>query len=346
MEKMTSLERVVKTLKREPVDRVPCFEWLIDKGVIDSILPGANEEAFINEMGLDAICIDLDYKTEDLGNGMIRDEWGQIKTYTVEGHSFPVDGPIHDADELKAYTPPDPHDPARYVTLEKMLDKYGDSKAIIVHLNDVYSIPSRMMEYTDFLCNIVEEPEFISDLIKMQVDVQLAMAEEIYKRGVRVCYTGDDYAYKTAPNVSPETFRELFYPELCRVMGGFKDIGLMVIKHTDGKIDDLLDMIIDSGIDCLDPIDRSAGLDLADIKHRFGDRVAIKGNVDCVNTLVSGTVEETIAETKECLQIGASTGSGYILSSSNSIHSSVRPENYKAMLDTWKKYRDYPIHID
>ncbi len=343
---MTSLERIVKLLNHEPVDRIPCFEWLIDKGVINAILPGATEEEFICEMGLDAICVDLDYKVEDLGNGRIRDEWGQIKTYTVEGHSFPLDGPIHSAEDLKNYTPPDPHDPARYATLEKKLAKYGGSKAIIVHLNDVYSIPSRLMEYEEFLCNIIEEPEFISDLIKMQVDVQIAMAEECWKRGVKVVYTGDDFAYKQAPNVSPETFREIFYPELCRVIGGFKQIGLKVLKHTDGEIHSLLDMIIDSGIDCLDPIDRSAGMDLADIKHRFGDRIAIKGNVDCVNTLVSGTVEETIAQTKECIAIAGPGNGGYILSSSNSIHSSVKPENYKAMLDTWKKYRDYPLQLD
>ena len=345
MEKMTSLERVIKTLERKPTYRVPCFEWLIDKGVIDALVPGATEEEFICEMDMDGICVDLDYKSEDIGNGKIRDEWGQIKTYNVEGHSFPLDGPIHNMDDLKAYTPPNPKDPSHYVTLEKKLEKYGDSKAIIVHLNDVYSIPSRLMQYEEFLCNVIEEPEFISELIKMQVDVQLQLAEECYKRGARVCYTGDDFAYVGGPNIDPDTFREIFYPELCRVIGGFKEIGFHVIKHTDGKLDTLLDMIIDSGIDCLDPIDRLAGMDLGDIKRRFGDRIAVKGNVDCAGVLVSGTVEETIAQTKECLEIGTA-GYGYILSSSNSIHSSVKPENYKAMLDTWRKYRDYPIKLD
>jgi hypothetical protein len=38
-------------------------------------------------------------------------------------------------------------------------------------------------------------------------------------------------------------------------------------------------------------------------------------------------------------------GGGFILSSGNSIHSAVKPENYQAMLDTWRKHRDYPMSL-
>jgi uroporphyrinogen decarboxylase len=106
----------------------------------------------------------------------------------------------------------------------------------------------------------------------------------------------------------------------------------------------IIDIIMDSGIDCIDPIDPVAGMSLAHIKKTYGDRVSIKGNVDCANTLVYGSVEETIEETKNCIRTAA-PGGGYILSSSNTIHASVKPENYLAMLDTLKKYGNYPIEV-
>jgi uroporphyrinogen decarboxylase len=341
---MTSEERIIKTLRREPVDRVPSFEWIIDKAVINALTPGATEIDFIFEHDLDAICVDLNYKTEDIGGGRLRDEWGQIKSYTKEGHSFPIDGPITDPDALRNYRPPDPHDPARFKTLEDTLAKYGGKKAIIVHLNDVYSIPSRLMKYEDFLCEILDDPQFITDLVNMTVDVQLELAEECVKRGVKICYTGDDLAYINGPLMSPESFKSIFFEPMKRVIGGYKSLGLYVIKHTDGDIHSLIDMIIDTGIDCLDPIDRLAGMELADVKNRFGDRVAIKGNVDCAGVLVTGSMKDVEDDVKDCLRIGA-PGYGYILSSSNSIHSSVRPENYKAMLETYHKYRNYPIQF-
>ena len=56
--------------------------------------------------------------------------------------------------------------------------------------------------------------------------------------------------------MSPKHFREFFYPGLCRVMRRLQGTwAVYVIKHTDGKLWPIIDMIIDSGIDCLDPID-------------------------------------------------------------------------------------------
>jgi uroporphyrinogen decarboxylase len=118
----------------------------------------------------------------------------------------------------------------------------------------------------------------------------------------------------------------------------------MVIKHCDGNLWPIIDMMIDSGFDCLDPIDPIAGMDIAEVKAKFGDRVAVKGNVDCAQTLTFGTVEEVIEETKQAMRKGR-PGGGYILSSGNSIHSTVKPQNYLAMLQTWEKYRDYPMSL-
>jgi uroporphyrinogen decarboxylase len=196
----------------------------------------------------------------------------------------------------------------------------------------------------DLLMSIVTQPELVKVLVDLSVDINLEMAKEVAARGVKIVYTGDDYAYTKGPLMSPKHFRELFYPGLRRVFGGFKELGLMVIKHTDGNLWSIIDMIIDSGIDCLDPIDPLAGMDVAEVKAKYGDRIALKGNVDCAQTMTFGSVDDVIAETKEVLRKGA-PGGGFILSSSNSIHSSVKPENYLAMLQTLEKYGRYPLSL-
>lgn len=341
---MTSEERILRTLQHKEVDRIPTFEWIIDKKVINALSPGSTEEEFVYKMDLDAICVDLNYKSEEIEPGLFKDEWGMIKSYSEEAHSFPVSGPIKTLKDLEEYTPPDPHAPERYKTLEARLAEHSGKKAVVLHLNDVFSIPSRLMVFEEFLMSIVSEPKLVEGLIDISVETNLAMAKEAVQRGVKFVYTGDDYAYVNGPLMSPDTFRELFYPRLKRVMQGYKELGLYVIKHTDGFIMPLIDMIIDSGIDCLDPIDPIAGMDLSLVKEKYGSQVAIKGNVDCSHTLTFGTVDETIEESKKCIQIG-SIGGGYIFSSSNSIHSSVKPDNYVAMLDTLKKFGNYPIKI-
>jgi hypothetical protein len=202
------------------------------------------------------------------------------------------------------------------------------------------TIESHVAEYEEFMMSISDEPKLVEGLIDMSIEVNLQMAKEAVKRGVKIIYTGDDYAYNNGPMMSPTTFKKIFYLRLCKVMKGYKDLGLYVIKHTDGNIMPIIDMIVDSGIDCLDPIDPLAGMNLAEIKRKYGNRIALKGNVDCAQTLTFGSIQDTIEETKKCL-LAASGGGGYILSSSNSIHSKVRPENFKAMVDTAKEFGRY-----
>jgi uroporphyrinogen decarboxylase len=81
-------------------------------------------------------------------------------------------------------------------------------------------------------------------------------------------------------------------------------------------------------------------MELREVKTKYGDRIALKGNVDCAHLMTFGTPEEVIVATKVALDQGM-PGGGYILSSSNSIHSSVKPENYAAMLETLDKYGRY-----
>jgi len=200
------------------------------------------------------------------------------------------------------------------------------------------------MGYEDLLMGIAADPELVSALVDLSVEINLEMAREVVARGVKIVYTGDDYAGNIGPLMSPKHFRKLFYPGLCRVMGGYKELGLYVIKHTDGNLWRIIDMIVDSGIDCLDPIDPQAGMNLAEVKAKYGDRIALKGNVDCAQLMTFGTPDQVIEATKEALRQGA-PGGGFILSSSNSIHSAVKPENYQALLHTWQKYGQYPLRL-
>ena len=101
-------------------------------------------------------------------------------------------------------------------------------------------------------------------------------------------------------------------------------------------------MIIDSGIDCLDPIDPQAGMDLGEVKEKYGRQVALKGNVDCAQLMTFGAPEEVIEATKVALRKGM-PGGGFILSSSNSIHSGVKPENYVAMMQTLNEFGGYSL---
>jgi uroporphyrinogen decarboxylase len=344
MAELTSEERVLRVLQRQEPDRVPHFEWLVDRKVRAVLLPGSNDHnEFAVCMDHDAVLVDLSFQKQPAGPGRWRSEWGYVTQKTDEEHGIEVESPIQTMDDFERYAAPDVRSPWRYELLERAIQKY-QGKAVIVHLNDVFSLPRYWMGMENLLMSIALEPELVRSLVDLSVDLNIAMAQEVVRRGVKIVYTGDDYAGNLGPLMSPRHFRSLFYPGLCRVMAGFKELGLYVIKHTDGNLWPIIDMIVDSGIDCLDPIDPLAGMDLSEVKAKFGHRIALKGNVDCSNLLTFGAPEEVFEATCTALRQGA-PGGGFILSSSNSIHSAVKPENYQAMLDAWKEYRQYPIKL-
>jgi uroporphyrinogen decarboxylase len=344
---LTSVERVMLALHREEPDRVPHFEWLVDQKVREALCPDCKDpHEFAVRMGHDVILGDPHFGKTQLGPDKFLSEWGFTFQYGLEEHGVEIEDecPIKTMDDFKNFTPPDLDAPGRYDQIERAVKEFKGDKAIGVHLNDVFSLPRYLTGMTNLLMAVILDPELVKALVDMSVDYNLEMARRIVKMDVDFVHTGDDIAYNTGPFMSPEHFRELFYPGLCRVMGGYKDLGLTVIKHTDGNLWPILDMIVDSGIDCLDPIDPQGGMDLAEVKAKYGDRIAVKGNVDCVHLMSFGTPDEVVEATKEALRKGM-PGGGYILSSSNSIHSAVKPENYKAMLDTLKEYGSYPMTL-
>jgi uroporphyrinogen decarboxylase len=120
------------------------------------------------------------------------------------------------------------------------------------------------------------------------------------------------------------------------------ELGVRYIKHTDGNIWSLFDPMIEAGIDAIDPLEPVAGMDIGEVKSRYGDRLALVGNVDCTDLLPNATPEEVEEAVKETIAKGA-PGGGYILASSNSIHPAVRPENYRAMAEAARRWGVYPL---
>jgi uroporphyrinogen decarboxylase len=337
---MNSEERVMGALRREPIDRVPTFEWEISRKLIEIFTPGADMADFVEYMDIDGIVVHLNYKKDFIDEVTYRDEWGVTKKRTAEETDITVDSPVLEQEDLDNYIPPDPNAPYRMDSVQKALDRFKGKRAVILHLNDVFSLPSRIMPFDEFLMAIHTDPGLVNKLIELTVDYNIKAARRAWDLGLRIVMTGDDYCYTHGPMFSPDAFRELFFPWYRKVMGAYKDIGYMVIKHCDGDVLRIIDMLVDASIDCYDPIEPAAGMKLSYFKEKYGHRICLKGNVDCAQTLTFGSVDDTVKETRECLRIGM-PGYGYILSSSNSIHSEVKPENYRAMLDTLHEYGVY-----
>jgi uroporphyrinogen decarboxylase len=89
---------------------------------------------------------------------------------------------------------------------------------------------------------------------------------------------GDDYAHNHGPLMSPEVFRQFILPRLQKMVDLIHEEGAFCIKHSDGNLYPLPDMIVGAGPDGINPIEPVAGMDLKTVKRLVGDKVCIAGN--------------------------------------------------------------------
>jgi len=348
---MSSFQRVHCALRREEPDRVPLMELTINPHVMDKIYPGCSYYNFIEQMDLDIVGINeaYDFRTDvkfiDQDGKVFKDKWGVVRKYSEDLIAYPIEGPIKSEADLKKYIPPDPTDKRLLGDLSEVAEKFKGKKSVmwLTHAAFTYAWCLRGMD--EFLMDYILNPWLAKEITKICVEFSKQEVRTAIDAGADLVVLGDDYAYKGGSMMSPAHFEEFILPGLADIVHIIKKSGANAVIHSDGNIWPLIDMIVSTGIDAIHPIDPLAGMDIGEVKQKYGNKVCLIGNVDCGPTLSFGSRDEVVKATKECIR-KASVGGGHILSSSNSIHASVKPENFLAMIETAKKYGRYPINSE
>lgn len=339
---MSSLERVRIALNRGQPDRVPITEFLIDLKVAQAAVPGARDAAeCMDRLDMDAVGCGPNWRTsQPAADGSYTDEWGVRYRMGAEALAHPIAGPIATMDDARAYQPPDPDAPWRLDTLRDLVRRYKDRRAIIFHHRAAFMWAAYLMGLDRLLEALLLAPDLADLVMDIVLACNMAVVRNAIQAGADVILLGDDYADSRGPMMSPRLFDRFIQPRLARMIAMIHDEGALCIKHTDGNIYPILNAIVDAEPDGLNPIEPAAGMSLKRVKELVGDRVCLVGNIDCGELLSHGTTADVETAVRQAIA-DAAPGGGYMLSSSNSIHSSVRPENLIAMVEACHRYGVY-----
>jgi len=228
-----------------------------------------------------------------------------------------------------------------YPTLEDELyvirgicERAGDEIFVAAGIDGTYAIPEGC-DMESFIWRLADEPEAVKAQAKKNVEWAVEQMQRLIEAGAQIMYCCSDYCFNQGPFLSPAMFEEFIYPYLKWQTAQLQSAGAYVIKHTDGNILPLLDMLVDTGPDVIHSIDPVAGLDIGEVKRRIDGRVCIMGNVDSTK-LQCGTRDEVIASCRKALAGGQ--GGGYIYSTCNSVFKGIPLDHYMVMLDELKKH--------
>jgi uroporphyrinogen decarboxylase len=339
---MNSRERVIKALNLEEPDRVPFMDF-VDTGVKQQIMgtEEIDEAKFSKKINMDAIYF-ADYATPLFCKGHSK-EASEPKAFGLTGETeFIGEGLIRTEKDLDKIVLPDPHDENFYDTAKQFMDKYHDEDLAIYAglrpfgmFNTIYSMP--MM---DFAMALRDNLKLINIMMDIFIEWNLIVLEKIQSLGIDFITAYNDMAWKDGPLVSPQVFREVFLPKMKIVA---KAIKIPWAFHSDGDLTKVMEDLLTLGMNCMNPFEPPV-MDLKTAKEEWGNRICLWGNIDLVNTLPYGTVEEVEAEVKQRIK-DAGAGGGYICATANSITGWCKIENIFAMTNAVKKYGNYPLAL-
>jgi uroporphyrinogen decarboxylase len=152
-----------------------------------------------------------------------------------------------------------------------------------------------------------------------------------------------DVAYKKGMLFSPVFWRQHFKPGVKALVDECHIHGLPVIYHGCGNVNRIFEDFIEIGVDAYNPLEAKAGLDVVDLRRRFGHRIGFCGNMD-VQLWASGTKEELRAAV--LTKLNAAKGGGFIFQSDHSVPDNVSPDNYDYVVQLVRLHGVYPLHLE
>jgi uroporphyrinogen decarboxylase len=360
---MNSRERILTALNNEQPDRLPIFELYINESSIvrlakilmpeqvkiEAGMDRFGEESLevldlycslIEELGLDATCTNFSIGIENIGGDRGRDKYGTVYFLSEHGEPTPVDGPIKTPEDLVGFDMVSRLEADDFSRVKYVIDKVGKNKAHFVSITDPFKVSWRRRGgMQELLIDFALNPQMVHDLARIATDFDKAAIDMIAEVGADAVTVPGDLAGEYTTIMSPKHYREYIKPYHKEIVDHAHKKGLKIIKHTDGNAWPILDDFLEVGFDGFHPIQPQC-MDIGEVKTYLAGQMCVMGNIDCRDLLVSGTEEEVEQTVRETIE-KAAPGGGYIISSSNSIHPNVKPENYIAMVRAAHTYGIY-----
>ena len=274
------------------------------------------------------------------------DAWGvRWETTRDDMVPFPKGHPLPDVRRVDEFVVPDAHalfdaDPS----LAQQLAQIPDREEKLVFGQLTYLLFERAWAVTgleNFLTAMYDYPCELRELLRRITDFNLAVFERYAALGVEGVGFSEDLGTQRALMISPAAFRRFLQPEYARLFAYARRQGLLINFHSCGRVQDVVEDLIEVGVDILNPVQARAN-DLAHVKALAHGRLALEGGIDTQHVLMRGTPAEVEDEVRRVLGILA-PGGGYIIGPDQGMP--FPPENIAALWRAAERWGQYPLEL-
>jgi uroporphyrinogen decarboxylase len=274
--------------------------------------------------------------------------------------SMPDDSPLYmdithhplataTVEDVRRHPFPKGDDPGRFAGLRHraLAIRRDTPYAVVSGISGVvYEICWYMRGLEQWFIDTLTQPEFCKALLdrtlKFWMDWFRAFLDEVADV-VDVIMIGDDLAGQGGPLFRPDFYRRIVKPRQKRLVQYIRSrTKAKIWYHTCGSCIEYIPDLMDNGIDILNPVQISAaGMIPADLKARFGKRLAFWGGaIDAQHVLPTASPETVREHVRRNLEAWK-PGGGYVFNNVHNIQAGVPPENVVALYDAAYEYGFY-----
>ncbi len=286
----------------------------------------------VEKLNLDSLTTYISTGIKTIDKDTAIDKFGTKYHLSEHGQPLPFEGPINDINDTIGFDMTKKISKGDFFGPEYIVKRLGTNRAVFLLLSDPFKISWKLRGGMEkLLLDYAIDKNLVHKLQSIATDYNLAAIEYASNIGIDALAVEGDLAGNNSLLVSPSHFKEYIKPYLKKIVDFAHDKKLRIIKHSDGNIWQILDDLIEIGFDGIHPIQPQC-MDIKQVKDYLKSKMCIIGNIDCEELLPFGSIEEVKQVVKNTIEIAAPSG-GYIISSSNSIHPGVKPENFIAMIE-------------
>ena len=203
---------------------------------------------------------------------------------------------------------------------------------IVLYVYDAFESTWRRMGHERALVALLEDPAWMREMFEAQIDLLIDSYGAMMDLGVVVdgFFMASDLALKTGPMFSPRLHRELCCPALGRLTAFLHANDVQLIFHCDGDFRPLIPNLIEAGVDCIQPLEVHAGMDVRQLKSEYGDDLSFMGNIGHDEMLLPDAELQRLIADKISI---AARGGGYLYHSDHSVAPDIPFAQYTKVLD-------------
>lgn len=340
-DEMTPRERMEAFSQGNPIDRIPCSPFL---GEACAPIFGhtIREHNHSTQAIIDvAVGSFQKFRPDSIGIGPglqgIPEAMGSELQFPQNGTPYFKKSILSDYKDIGQLSPIDPYKDGRIAYFLEALKvtnhKIGSEVSVGSSVGGPFTTAAFLRGTEEFLKDISRNPEMVHELLEIASESVIRYIDAVCDLGLSPSIAEPMASCNV---ISAKTFREFVKPYLKKCMDRIiQRRGSGTTLHICGKTKKIWADMVEVGIAnlSLDNIE-----DIGELRKQFGDKVCLIGNVDPVETIMRGTIEEIYNAGRECILKAAGSPKGFVLSSGCDIPIGTHPDKIKALMDSARIY--------